>query len=66
MKDTIANKIDSFRNTLAVTDLPEFTAVWTGKMPLALGKALALHKEVTDLVSAGADQSVTPEGAVEA
>ena len=32
MKDTIANKITSFGNTLAVVDLPEFTAVWSGKM----------------------------------
>ena len=67
MKDTIANKITSFGNALAVVDLPEFEPVWSNKMPVAFGKKLpAVRQEVADLISAGAAQGVTPQGAVEA
>ena len=63
MKDTLANKLASFKGTLAVADKDEFNSIWLNKPPLAFGKGLtAARTAVQGLASTGAEQSVPTTG----
>ena len=66
MKDTLANKLDSFNKTLAVVDTPQFKAVWLNNPPLAFTEGIAEAQTVVQsLTGAAALQSVSIYGSTE-
>lgn len=66
MKDTLANKLDSFNKTLAVTDAPQFKTLWFNNPPLAFTEEIAgAHTAVQALASDAAEQSVSILGNTE-
>lgn len=67
MKDTLSNKLTTFKATLAVADLPENESIWKDNPPLAFDEGLtAIRPAVAGLASAGAEQSQDTTGSTEA
>lgn len=67
MKDTLSNKLISFKATLAVADQPESLPIWEDQVPLGFTKSLGTTRAaVTTLAGDGAAQSTTAEGSTAA
>src|SRR4051812_26867941 len=63
MRNTLVNKLGSFKATLSVADRPEYAVLWQGKAPVGFENGLAeLRPAVTALESSAADQSVDITG----
>lgn len=67
MKDTLVNKLASFRAAIAVADDDDNKPLWSGVMPLAFGIGLATARErVAALATKGAAQRAATTGSTDA